>query len=116
MNYTMVQTVKIIYGVGSLEKITELLSETKCKKPFIVYDNGVKTAGIADKLLRFLDVEDVEYVCFDKVMPDPPASIIDEGASKCREEKRDAVIGIGGGSSVDTAKGINILRFNQTSK
>lgn len=111
----MVQTVKIIYGVGVVDKITELLAEAKYKKPFIVYDNGVKAAGIADKLLKFLDVGDIEYVCFDKVMPDPPASIIDEGASKCREEKCDAVIGMGGGSSIDTAKGINILRFNEGS-
>lgn len=47
------------------------------------------------------------------MQPDPPAEVIDRGAVFCRQNACDSIIAAGGGSTIDTAKGINILRFNE---
>lgn len=63
-------------------------------------------------MLESLNVAGIAYTEFNKVLPDPPAEVVDEGAKLCKAEECDCVIGIGGGSAIDTAKGINILRVN----
>ena len=72
----------------------------------------MKAAGIIDQVLESLNVAGIAYTEFNKVLPDPPAEVVDEGAKLCKAEECDCVIGIGGGSAIDTAKGINILRVN----
>lgn len=112
MDFTLIQKVKVVEGPGAVAKTGDILRLAGHVKAFVVFDNGVKNAGIADKVLDSLKAAGVEAVLFDKVLPDPPAEVVDEGAALCRQEKCDCVIGLGGGSSIDTAKGINLLRFN----
>lgn len=112
VNYTCMQNVKLMVGEGCHTQMGEALKEAGYKKAFVVYDGGVKAAGIIDKVLESLRIAEVAYIEFDKVLPDPPAEVVDEGAKLCKEEACDCVIGIGGGSAIDTAKGINILRVN----
>lgn len=113
LNYSLVQSVKVLSGIGTINNLGDVLEEAGYKKAFLVFDAGMKAIGIIDKLLKSLDDKNIEYVLFDKVLPDPPAEIVNEGGKLCKENKCDCVIGIGGGSSIDTAKGINILRFNE---
>lgn len=112
VNFTCMQNVKIMAGQGVHKNMGEALKEAGYKKAFVVYDNGVKAAGIIGKVLESLDASGISYTEFDKVLPDPPANVVDEGGKLCREQECDCVIGIGGGSAIDTAKGINILRVN----
>lgn len=113
MDYTFYQGVKVIPGVGFVNKIGELCRDTGYKKAFIVCDQGIKQTGIVDRVEKLLEESAIEYFEYAKVVPDPPASVIDEGARICKETNCDCVIAIGGGSALDSAKGINILRFNQ---
>ena len=112
INYTCMQNVKVMVGQGVHSDMGAALSEAGYKKAFLVYDKGVKDAGIIGKVLDSLKSAGVDYVEFDKVLPDPPADVVDEGGKLCRENGCDCVVGIGGGSAIDTAKGINILRVN----
>ncbi|MGN0328061.1 MAG: iron-containing alcohol dehydrogenase [Lachnospira sp.] len=112
INYTCMQNVKIMVGENCHKNMGEALKESGYKKAFVVYDGGVKATGIIDKVLDSLKASDIDYVEFDKVLPDPPSEVVDEGGKICRETGCDCVIGIGGGSAIDTAKGINILRVN----
>lgn len=112
MNYTCMQNVKLMVGENSHRQMGEALKEAGYKKAFVVYDGGVKAAGIIDRVLERLQVSGIAYTEFDRVLPDPPAEIVDEGAKLCLAAECDCVIGIGGGSAIDTAKGINILRVN----
>lgn len=112
VNYTCMQNVKLIVGENCHKEIGTALKDSSYKKAFIVYDKGVKMTGIIDKVLDSLKASDIEYVEFDKVLPDPPAEVVDEGGELCIKAQCDCVIGIGGGSAIDTAKGINILRVN----
>lgn len=112
MNFSLLQNVRIVEGPGCVAKVGEILKEAGYSKAFLVFDCGVKAAGIVDKVVAALDSAGVAHVLFDRVLPDPPADIVDEGAEHCRREGCDCVVGLGGGSSIDTAKGINLLRFN----
>lgn len=112
VNYTCMQNVKIMTGAGCHKNMGEALLADGYKKAFVVYDAGVKAAGITNAVLESLKAAGIDYVEFDKVLPDPPAEVVDEGGALCLKEECDCVIGIGGGSAIDTAKGINILRVN----
>ncbi len=112
VGYTCMQNVKIMAGAGCHKSMGQALKESGYGKAFVVYDAGVKAAGIIDKVTDSLKAAGIEYVEFDKVLPDPPAEIVDEGGALCMDSGCDCVIGIGGGSAIDTAKGINILRVN----
>ena len=112
INYTCMQNVKLLVGEGCHTQMGESLKEAGYKNAFVVYDGGVKVAGIIDQVLESLKAAGLTYTEFDKVLPDPPAEVVNEGAELCEKAGCDCVIGIGGGSAIDTAKGINILRVN----
>ncbi len=113
LNFTFTQSVKILTGANSVTKIGELLVKLHYQKAFLVFDQGIRNVGIIDTIETSLRKANVDFIEYDKVVPDPPAEIIDQGATLCKEKNCDCVIAIGGGSSIDTGKGINILRFNE---
>ncbi|MDR0616575.1 MAG: iron-containing alcohol dehydrogenase [Synergistaceae bacterium] len=104
---------KAYYGVGASEKIGEEMAKLGCKKVLVVYDQGVKNAGIIEPIVSSLKNAGLAVEEFGKVMSDPPDYIIDEGGEFAREKKVDGFVGVGGGSSIDTAKGINVLMNNE---
>ncbi|MDR1158422.1 MAG: iron-containing alcohol dehydrogenase [Oscillospiraceae bacterium] len=110
---TFHQKVKVIYGDGAVRSAGAVVRAMGGSRALVVFDDGVRGAGLLGKLTAALDGAGVAYVLFGRVEPDPPAHLVDEGARLCREAGCDAVIGLGGGSSLDTAKGINLLRFNR---
>jgi alcohol dehydrogenase class IV len=112
LNFSLVQNSKVLAGCGISAQTGELIKEAGYKKAFLVFDSGVKAVGIIDKILESLSTCGIEYIEFDKVLPDPPAEIVNEGSKLCNSKNCDCVIAIGGGSAIDTAKGVTILRFN----
>lgn len=115
LNYTFIQNVKVITGAGCVAQIGELLNTLGYRKTFLVFDQGMRKAGIIDIVETSLRMANIDFVEFDKVQAEPPSEIIESGAALCRELECDSVVAIGGGSSIDTGKGINILRFNEGS-
>lgn len=79
------------------------------KKVFCVYDQGIKNAGIAEKIVVNLEAAGIQVVIFDGVKEDPPDTIINEAAEIALDEQVDGIVGVGGGSTLDTAKAINVL-------
>jgi choline dehydrogenase len=71
----------------------------------LVTDPGVAAAGLADRALEHLD----EPVVFDEVRPNPDIELVDRGAEIYRESGCDGLVGLGGGSSIDTAKSIGVV-------
>ncbi|MCD8091030.1 MAG: iron-containing alcohol dehydrogenase [Clostridiales bacterium] len=112
LNFITIQNVKILAGEGTINKLGELLEENNYKKPFIVCGKSLFRNGTADNLNRQFAEKNITPVYFDKVKPDPPSDIVDLGAKTFLENSCDCIIGIGGGSAIDTAKGINIVRTN----
>lgn len=104
--------VPVLFGAGASAQVGEKAKELKITKAIVVCDQGVVKAGIAAKIFASLEAAGVEYCCFDRVQPDPPDVVVDEAGLFARAEKADGIIALGGGSSMDTAKGVNILLTN----
>src|ERR1700756_2964442 len=105
--------------VQRLGAIRELGSETSLlgmRRPLLVTDPGVKAAGLLETALEALRKSDVEPVVFDRVRANPPVELVDAGAAEYRKQGCDGLVAIGGGSSMDTAKGIGVVAAHQDSK
>lgn len=111
MNYIHMKT-KIYFGKNSLEYLTEILS----KKILIICDPFlVKNGAIKDILIQLDNSNDV--IIFDNVVPDPNLDVIGSGLTSFIKQRPDIVIGFGGGSAIDTAKGIiYFARINNYAK
>ena len=99
-------------GYGASETIGEKCKEHSVKKAILVYDTGVEKAGLTAGVKKSLTEAGIEYVTFDGVVPDPTADSIEAAGVIARDAKVNCVIGIGGGSCLDTAKGVNVLLGN----
>ncbi len=96
---------RLVHGPGSLARLGDMLAELGVTRPLLVTDPGVAAAGLADRALEHLD----EAVVFDGVRPNPDIELIDEGARIYGDTGRDGLVGLGGGSSLDTAKSIGVV-------
>jgi len=97
---------KIIFGVGSFKQLGAEAKELGQKAMLVTGRSSVRRTGVLDRVIQDLKNNGVEALVFDKAVPNPRASTIDEGAGVVRKEGIDLVIGLGGGSAMDTAKGI----------
>ena len=102
----------VLYGSGSSKTVGGQLLKFGCKKVIVIYDAGVKGAGIADKILGYLHAAGLETVLFDGVQTDSPDFTINEGGALAAKENVDGVVAVGGGSSIDTGKGVDVLLSN----
>lgn len=98
-------TKRIVYGKGSIEQLDSILKSLNAKNVLLVTDPGIVNAGIADRIISLLENAEYNVVMYDKVVPEPPVS----SAFECYEFAKsqmetDAIIGLGGGSSIDMAK------------
>ncbi len=107
------QPAPVIYGCGAITILGEKIKELGCKKVLFVFDDGVEKAGIIRKAMDSVRrVGGLEMAFFGGVHSDPTDTVVDAGAETALNEKVDCIVGIGGGSSMDTAKAISILVTN----
>jgi len=102
--------VKIIAGQAALEHAPYELSIRGGSKALVITDSGIKAAGLLEHVLTVFEKSQVEIVTvYDQVPPDSCLSVIKEIAGIYRQRQCDSMIAIGGGSVIDTSKGVNIL-------
>ena len=101
--------VKIIAGHNALEKIPGALSHLNAGKPMIVTDKGVAGAGLIDIVTNAIKDGVTIGAIADDVPPDSDLRVVNHLAQEYREKGCDSLIAVGGGSVMDTAKGINIV-------
>ncbi|MBR2667353.1 MAG: iron-containing alcohol dehydrogenase [Oscillospiraceae bacterium] len=102
----------LMFGTGTSKLAGEKCVQLGIKKALVVFDKGVKAAGIADKILGYLSDAGVEYVCYDGVLPDPPDWSCEEAGALGVKENVDGIVAVGGGSSIDTGKAAKALLSN----
>ncbi len=102
----------VVFGAGVAQETGKHLKEHGITTVFCVYDKGIKAAGIVDEIISTIQAEGINIVEFDGVLADPPDTIVDQAGELARKEGVDGVLGIGGGSSLDTAKAVNVLLGN----
>lgn len=97
---------KIIFGCGSLDRLGIEASRLGRKAILVTGSSSMRKAGVTDRVCNDLESNRVETFVYDRVEPNPRTSTVDEGARLAREAGVDLVIGLGGGSAMDAAKGI----------
>lgn len=96
---------RIVFGSGSIGQLGEEAKGIGRKAILVTYPD-IRRIGVLDRVVEDLKAKGVDSLIFDKVEPNPRSSTVDEGARIVRDEKIDLVIGLGGGSAMDAAKGI----------
>ena len=112
-DYTFLMPTKVESGVNSSVRTGELIQPLVQNKVLVVTDKGIRAAKLIDGILRSLDKQGIKYDIFDEVEPNPSAETIHQGLDVLRETHSDAVLAVGGGSSIDTAKGIAVMATNE---
>ena len=103
---------RIVFGCGEIKRLaTEKLPG---KKALIVISSGtsMKKYGYLDKVIELLKENETESVVFNKILPNPTKKHVTEAAALCKDEKCDFIVGLGGGSSIDSAKAIAVMACN----
>ncbi|ONI37788.1 alcohol dehydrogenase [Candidatus Epulonipiscium fishelsonii] len=103
---------KILFGAGRLNELHK--QKLPGKKALIVISAGKSTRanGYLDRVEKQLKLANVEFEVFDKILPNPILSHVMEGAQMAKDTNCDFVIGLGGGSSMDSAKSIAVMATN----
>ena len=103
---------EVTFGKNAAKELPRILKEFKAKNVMVVYDAGVKMAGIAEKVLAEVEKADVKVTVFDGVIPNPTNEVVEEAAEIAQRENIDVFVAVGGGSSIDLTKAVNILMTN----
>lgn len=101
---------KIIFGYEKTRELANL--PFSVKRAFVVTDKGVAAAGILEQVTAVLNQKDISYTIYDEVEPDPSVETVDRAASAFIQAECDWIIAVGGGSPIDTAKGIRVVVSN----
>ena len=113
-SFEMVLRNRVLFGVGSIERLPEIVAAAGGSRVFVVTDPGVRRAGLIDPILESLAAAGVPTDAFAEVEPNPAASTVERGAAVLRDFGLDGtvVLAVGGGSSMDAAKAIDLRATN----
>src|SRR5207245_10630237 len=100
---------RLVQRLGAIRELGTEAGLLGIRRPLLVTDPGVKAAGLLDTALEVLRGADCEPVVFDRVRANPGVELVDAGAAEYRSQGCDGLVAIGGGSSMDTAKGIGVV-------
>lgn len=100
------------FGPGARKELPEIVGRLGGKKALVVTDKGLIQFGVAGKVTEVLDAASLAYEIFSEVKPNPTVSNVKSGIEAFKNAGADYIIAIGGGSAMDTAKGIGIVVNN----
>lgn len=111
-NFTYFMPTEIIFGPGTLEKLATVRLPGNKALLVIGSGNSMRKHGYLDRVTSYLKQNNVDYVVYDKILPNPIADHVAEGAKLAKENECDFVIGLGGGSTIDSSKAIAVMAKN----
>lgn len=103
---------RVVFGAGALDRLGALAAELECRRALIVTDPGIVRAGHVQHALESLSFARITPFVFDGARENPTTEHVSNGVEFARECQPDLLIGLGGGSSLDCAKGINFIYTN----
>ncbi len=103
---------RLVFGLDAVERVGELAAEIGMKMPLLVTDPGVVAAGHMERVIQSLQRAKIKPVVFGKVRENPTTRDVQDCLQAAQSAAIDGIIGLGGGSSMDTAKGCNFLLTN----
>ncbi len=106
-------TTRVVFGEGTLARLGKLTAELGGSRILFVTDPGIVRAGLADRAIASLQRASLDFCVFDGAGENPTTQHIDAGVAYAKARKKiDCIIGMGGGSAMDCAKGINFILTN----
>ena len=111
-DFSYYMPVEVFFGNDAIEKIGEYARKLR-ERAFLVVDNEMKKMGVLNKVTNLLTRVNMEIVCYDKVVPSPVYSQVYQAAELAKMKRCDFVIGLGGGSCMDFAKGVAIAATHE---
>jgi alcohol dehydrogenase len=103
---------RLIFGAGTIRRLGELARELNFRQTLLVADRGLVSSGHVDEALAPLHAAGIDVVRFHDFEVNPDTRMIEAGRAFVAPHEIDSIIGLGGGSSLDCAKGINFLLTN----
>ena len=103
---------RVIFGAGSLERLGEAAHSLGGTRALVVSDPRIMATGYTGRAVEGLEAAGLKAFGFTDVEKDPTTRHVDAGVAAAREHQIDLIVGLGGGSSMDCAKGINFLVTN----
>ena len=100
------------FGKGAREELAGEIQKRGFKKVFLVSDKSLVEAGVTAKVEEVLNKANVPYDLYDEIKPNPTIKNVTDGVEACKKSEADLIVAVGGGSSIDTAKGISIVMTN----
>ncbi len=100
------------FGKGAREELAGEIQKRGFKKVFLVSDKSLVEAGVTEKVEEVLRKAEIPYDLYDEIKPNPTIKNVLDGVEACKNSKADLIVAVGGGSSIDTAKGISIVMTN----
>lgn len=100
------------FGPGARKVLPEVVARLGKKKALVVTDKGLIQFGVATQVTDVLDEAGISYEIYSEVKPNPTVTNVKDGIEAFKKAEADFIIAIGGGSSMDTAKGIGIVINN----
>lgn len=106
------QRTRLIFGCGSLGQLGQLARHLGGRRILIVTDVGLRKAGYCDQAVAILRAAGLESAVFDEVQVNPTSDDVDKCVAFAKSASIDLIVGLGGGSSIDCAKGANFVLTN----
>ena len=100
---------RMVHAIGALSALGQETAALNVKRPLVVTDQGIVKAGLLDEALKPLRAAGLDPVSYDQVRANPGIALVDAGARYYQSERCDGLVAIGGGSSIDCAKGIGVV-------
>ena len=99
------QRTRLIFGGGTLEQLAPLAQEIQARRILLVTDAGLRKAGHCERTVGILESAGISSIVFDDVSENPTTDDVDRCVAFAKPSNVDLIIGLGGGSSMDCAKG-----------
>ena len=103
---------RVVFGAGAIERLGEIARELNFRRTLLVADHGLVASGHVDEAVGPLQNAGVEIIRFHDFEVNPDSKMVEHGTAFVAPLNIDSIIGLGGGSSLDCAKGINFLLTN----
>ena len=110
-NFSFYSPTRFVFGKGTENESGAYVKQFGGSKVLVHYGSGsVVRSGLLDRVKKSLEAEGINYVELGGVQPNPRDTLIYKGIELCRKEKVDFILAVGGGSVIDSAKGISMKR------
>lgn len=106
-------TAPIYFDQGVAKEVGNKLKEADKKRALLLFDEGIEETGISTQIADAMKDAGIEVIENNQIQEDPPDKSINEIAEIAREHKVDSIVALGGGSAIDTAKGVSLLVTNE---